>query len=97
MRVRTLINTLGMVLFAAQLSPAKEWRGIEPLLSTRTEVEQLPGPRPKTIETKYDFQSETVYVVYAMLSCNEWRQPPAGWDVPKNIVVGVGKSFHCPA
>ena len=40
-------------------------------------------------ESKYDFESETVYVVYAMLSCSEWPQPPAGWNVPKNTVVRV--------
>jgi hypothetical protein len=89
MRVRALITSVGLLLFAAQLSPAKEWRVIVPLVSTRTEVEPILGPRPKTIETKYDFESETVYVVYAMLPCSEWPQPPAGWNVPKNTVVRI--------
>jgi hypothetical protein len=87
MKVSSLITALGLVLVTAQLSPAKDWRGIVPLVSTRTEVEQILGPRPKAIETKYDFESETVYVVYAMLPCSEWPQPPAGWNVPKNTVV----------
>lgn len=71
------------------LTSAKPWRSIVPLVSTRTEVEQLLGARPAGIGATYNFPNETVHIYYAMLTCKEWPQPPRGWDVPKNTVVRV--------
>src|SRR5258706_6534102 len=44
MNITNIILSLCFVIVAASLSHGKEWRGIVPLHSTRTDVERLLGP-----------------------------------------------------
>jgi len=59
---------LGFLLFATVVvSQAKDWRGIVPLHSTRTEVEKLLGPpkNPSNQLATYKTESGMVTVMYA--------------------------------
>jgi hypothetical protein len=38
-----IFNSIGLVLLAAVSADAKEWRGLEPLRSTRLDVERVLG------------------------------------------------------
>jgi hypothetical protein len=68
---------------------AKQWRGIIPLHSTRTDVERLLGEAsPRNQLTTYQTEQEAVAVLYA-------SGPPCGsdadseWNVPKDTVVSI--------
>ena len=81
----------GFLLSAASTASAKAWRGIEPLHSTRTDVERLLGPpnvhkSPNT--WTYDFPEERASIDFSSGDCEEGL--PGGWRVPKDTVVGIG-------
>lgn len=87
------ITTLGLcLLLAAAVIPlAKEWRGIVPLHSTRADVERLlgaPAEPAKQHASFYDLENEVVTIIYA-------AGPPCGsgapsiWQVPRGTVVSV--------
>ena len=59
--------------------PAKEWRGITPLRSTRADVERLLGPPAS--EGVYVTERERVSVTYSRRPCDY------GWRVPLDTVV----------
>jgi hypothetical protein len=50
--------------------PAKEWRGIVPLLSTREDVERLLGPPTKPGGHIYGLEGEQVAILYTDSGCN---------------------------
>jgi len=71
------------------LVEGKEWRGIMPLHSTRTDVERLLGPsKSKSPLSIYQTADEAVSVLYA-------SGPPCGsdagseWKIPKDTVVSI--------
>jgi hypothetical protein len=91
MSIIKAIVSCGCVLAAVSLSYAKEWHGIVPLHSTRSDVERLLGPpRDPTKEDSsiYNTENEVVFIVYAV-------GPPCGpdganmWQVPRGTVVGI--------
>lgn len=57
--------------------PAKEWRGITPLRSTRADVERLLGPPESGPGGVYATEGERVSVTYSRRPCDYgWRVPP---------------------
>jgi hypothetical protein len=63
----------------------KGWRGIEPLHSTRSDVEKLLGPNPGST---YDLENEAVYFEYQTPE-RECGKKLGSWNVPLNTVLGI--------
>lgn len=63
---------------------AKGWRGIVPLHSTRTDVEQLLGRSTDSCKCLYRTEHEIVHIQYSDYSCKDNSQ---GWDVPLDTVL----------
>lgn len=93
MFTKTALMSLCVILFAAVLVQAKEWQGLVPLHSTRTDVERLLGSPANTDPSKeraavYKLKNEVVLISYAMSS-------PCGsdglseWQVPHGTVVSI--------
>jgi len=87
------LSTLARVLFSclilltAESAFAQPWRQIEPLRTTRREVERLLGPGKIIAKlNRYDFEKETVDVFYLTKSCQTDRQ---GWNVPVGRVTSI--------
>ena len=80
----------GFLLSGANTVSAKAWRGIEPLHSTRADVERLLGPPfakdlPDT--WRYEFPGEQALISYSSGDCEEGLA--RGWRVPKDTVVNI--------
>ena len=57
--------------------PAKGWRGITPLRSTRADVERLLGPPESGSGSAYATEGERVSITYSSRPCDYgWRVPP---------------------
>jgi hypothetical protein len=70
------------------MTSAKAWRGIEPLHSTRADVERLLGaPKSKEKISIYDFPEERALIFYSVRRCEEGL--PGGWNVPTDTVVEI--------
>jgi hypothetical protein len=91
------LSSICLVLNLAEISQAKEWRGIIPLRSTRADVEKLLGkpflddaapPYAKTYKT----ENETVHILYSTGLCN--IKPNHGWNLPPNTVIYIDVSPH---
>lgn len=98
---RLAVGSLLLVVYAASVCSAKEWRGIVPLKSTRADVERLLGPQPETDSGKYDLPDAEVFVYYAKFPCGHvppegWPVPPPGWNVPAGTVVGIRVALKKP-
>jgi hypothetical protein len=77
-----------LLLAAAVFPPAKEWRGIVPLHSTRADVERLLGQPTKPGGSIYDLGSESASILYASgAPCGD--DSPSGWQVPRDTVISV--------
>ena len=63
------------------------WRQIVPGRTTRTEVEQLLGPSSDSYSASYEIKEGNVFIAYSTGPCGPEKK--GGWNVPKNIVVGV--------
>jgi hypothetical protein len=55
--LKVLNVILAVVLFSGIATPAKDWRGITPLHSTRSDVERLLGP------ARHNLLSGSIYIV----------------------------------
>ncbi len=81
---------LSLIVLSAQAirTQAKDWRGIVPLHSTRTDVERLLGPPTidRSETTIYEFKIERLYFDYSKDSC---AIDPKGWNVPRNTVIRI--------
>lgn len=76
-----------LTLPARPLQQGKGWRGLVPLHSTRTEVEQLLGPPEQGGDASiYRVHDETVQVEYAKSFC---RGNLLGWNVPADTVLQI--------
>ena len=98
MSAKQIILGVCVVLMSTISARAKSWRGIEPLHSTRADVERLLG-RPTDDKTPYmwiyDSPEERARVYFSPgLPCEEGL--PDGWRVPKNTVVGIDVYLDVP-
>lgn len=79
------------LIVAAKAATGKEWRGIVPLKSTRTEIERVFGAPKYTSYSGayYSLAKEIVVFDYQTTPCKE-DQLGLGWNVPVGTVVGIG-------
>jgi hypothetical protein len=75
------------ILCGVNLSFGKDWRGLVPLISTRTEVERLLGPKEERDIVRYDLKDKQVMIWYSKGSCGS--TPDADWNVPINTVTSI--------
>ena len=83
-----LIATFSSLILSTP-SQSNRWRGLEPLTSTRTDVERLLGkcPGPNLNSCVYDTAQETIVVVYSDGLCEkDW---PFGYNVPVDTVIRI--------
>ncbi len=71
---------------------AKEWRGIVPLKSTRTDVERLLGRPKDPVDARYYLPDEIVTIEYSRYACDQvptaggWPTQPVRWNVKPDVV-----------
>ncbi|HEV2705414.1 MAG TPA: hypothetical protein VGV59_05790 [Pyrinomonadaceae bacterium] len=86
-----LLLCMAQILFFSSHVVAKDWRGITPLRSTRSDVECLLGaPADPTKEhaAVYKLDNEVVLIIYASgQPCG--RDASSGWQVPRDTVVEI--------
>ena len=74
--IKTLLASLIVVLTLSGIVNAKEWRGISPLRSTRSDVERLLGKSSHPCHCRYDLEKEVVYFKYS------WADDPCATNIP---------------
>lgn len=75
---------------------AKAWRGIEPLHSTRADVERLFGSKVVRCGGSaciYDLGEEIIFVLYARESSCKNDDATTAWKVPVDTVIEIGVRF----
>jgi hypothetical protein len=93
LRVLSLISFLFLTWNSAE---AKSWRGIEPLHSTRADVERLMGSQVVRCSSSaciYELAEETVFVLYASDSTCKNKDSASAWRVPVGTVIEIGIHF----
>ena len=96
------MNTAGKFLILASIAffansvQAKAWRGIEPLHSTRADVERLLGSKVVRCGGSaciYDLGEEIIFVLYAADSSCKNDDATTAWKVPVGTVIEIGVRF----
>jgi hypothetical protein len=87
---------LAVIALSTNALSAKEWRGIVPLVSTRSQTEKLLGlPRQNSQWfSYYNLPNEIVVLRFQSAPCDSFG---LGWNVPAGTVVGIGvipKGIH---
>lgn len=73
----SLLSLIALVVFGSSSATAKPWRGLEPLRSTRADVERTLGSPEAGARNSYKTQTERVVVTYAEGECAYgWRVKP---------------------
>jgi hypothetical protein len=89
--------TLLFTVFVCSYSgTAKEWRGIDPLHSTRVDVDHLIGPKVVRCGSSaclYDLGEETVFVLYAAEPTCKNDDTTTRWKVPAGTVLEISVHF----
>jgi hypothetical protein len=83
-----IIICLILVLLAAGTLEAKEWRGIIPLHSSRTDVERLLGPptMDRLDTVVYEYAGERASIEFSRGPCTVEF---SSWNVPRDIVISI--------
>src|SRR6185369_12607328 len=84
------------LLLNCESAEAKSWRGIEPLHSTRADVERLMGSQVVRCSSSaciYELAEETVFVLYASDSSCKNDDSTGAWKVPVGTVIEIGIHF----
>lgn len=84
--LRTTVMILCLISSTVGLPKAKEWCGIVPLRSKRSDVERLLGPPTEPNGSIYKSENESVYVSYSSDPC---KGRPNGWNVPRDTVLQI--------
>ena len=93
-RLLTVILTVSLQVNYVE---AKPWRGIEPLRSTRADVERLLGSKVVRCGASsciYDLGDEKVFVLYASDSSCKNDDATTAWKVPVGTVIEIGVHFR---
>ena len=94
-RVWKFLILVSIALYANSVQ-AKAWRGIEPLHSTRADVERILGSkvvRCSAASCIYDLGDETVFILYATESTCKNDDATTRWKVDPGTVVEIGIHF----
>jgi hypothetical protein len=84
------------MVFYSSFAQAKAWRGIEPLHSTREDVERLFGSKVVRCGGSaciYDLGEEIIFVLYATDSNCKNDDATTAWKVPVGTVIEIGVRF----
>lgn len=96
---RRLLTSLLFIFVFVFSSTAKEWCGIVPLHSTRTDVERLLKVKPVRCgggACLYELSDKTVFVLYAAeLTCRN-DDAKTSWKVPRDTVIEISIYFKTP-
>jgi hypothetical protein len=88
---------IAALIFLSSVSvEAKPWRGIEPLHSTRTDVERLVDSKVVRCANSsciYDMGEEIVFVLYSTDSTCRNEGATTNWKVPVGTVIEIGVHF----
>lgn len=82
-----------LVLLARTVVVAQDWRGIDPLKSTREDVERLLGRPQRSSESTwyYKLTKEIVVFHFEIKSCDSWAgKCGISWNVPPGTVKWIG-------
>lgn len=96
MKALTLLIVTSIVFLNCASVEAKPWRGIEPLRSTRADVERLIGSQVVRCGGSaciYELDEEIVFVLYATDSCGKNDGATSAWRVPVGTVIEIGVRF----
>jgi hypothetical protein len=88
--------TAFLLLLGCTSATAKPWRGIEPLHSTRADVERLVGPQVVRCGGSaciYELDEEIAFVLYASDSSCRNDSAESAWMVPVGTVIEIGIHF----
>ena len=80
-------------------SATKEWCGIVPLHSTRTDVERLLKVKPERCGGNaclYDLPDKTVFALYADEPTCRNDDATTSWKVPRDTVIQITVNFKTP-
>jgi len=86
LNLRLTLFSILIVFFLAVGSQAKDWRGVIPLHSTRSDVERLLG-KPNSRYQRYVIGNEEAEIRYSGDRCVN------GWDVPRDTVIDIAITF----
>jgi hypothetical protein len=84
------------LLLACTSATAKPWRGIEPMHSTRADVERLMGPKVVRCGGSaciYELDEEIAFILYASDSSCKNEGAASAWKVPVGTVIEIGIQF----
>jgi hypothetical protein len=96
MKLWKLLTVVLTVFLQAHFVEAKQWRGIEPLHSTRLDVERLLGSkivRCGASSCIYDLGEEIVFVLYSTGATCSNDGATTMWKVPPGTVIEIGVHF----
>src|SRR5690242_15498437 len=96
MKARNCFVVVVLLLLSSFSIDAKSWRGIEPLHSTRADVERLLGSKVIRCSTSaciYDLGEETVFIFYAAEPTCKPGDRATTWKVPAGTVLEIGVHF----
>ena len=65
----------------------QDWRQIEPLKSTRADVERLLGSTTGAYFGEYELKQGSLFIEYSSGPCRPERK--GGWNVPRDVVIMV--------
>ena len=92
----TLLTVISIVFLHNNSVEPKGWRGIEPLRSTRVDVENLFGSKVVRCGGSaciYDLGEEIVFILYAKESSCKNDDATTAWKVPAGTVIEIGVHF----
>lgn len=96
MKTFTLLSAIWIVFLSCNSVEAKPWRGIEPLRSTRADVERLIGSnvvRCGASACIYELDDEIVFVLYSTDASCKNDDATTAWRVPVGTVIEIGVRF----
>ncbi|HET6976531.1 MAG TPA: hypothetical protein VFI24_09435 [Pyrinomonadaceae bacterium] len=95
MKTKIGITTL-LLLLVCTSAKARSWRGIEPLHSTRADVERLLGSKVVRCGGSaciYELAEEIAFILYASDSSCKNDSAESAWKVPVGTVIEIGIHF----
>jgi hypothetical protein len=96
MKTQIGLTALSLLLLACSSADAKPWRGIEPLHSTRADVERLMGSQVVRCGGSaciYELDEEIAFILYASDSNCKNEGASSAWQVPVGTVIEIGIHF----
>ena len=96
MKALRLLSFVSIVLLTCNSVEAKSWRGIEPLRSTKSDVERLIGSRVVRCSVSaciYELPDEIVFVVYSTDASCKNDEATTSWKVPVGTVIEISVRF----